>query len=370
VTFNLTMLAPATASSFVNIASGTAAGFDPNPTNNNGSLTRSRVTTMVTPSADVMAAITGPAMATVGSNIVFKVTVTNAGPSTASNVVVSDILSPNLLFVSASGGGTNSNGTNASGTITWPRIAALAAGRSTNYTFTARTFVAGEFTNVVFSTSTTFDPNPTNNTGVLPSAQAQTQVTVPQFIILSGTPVFNPQDGLYEEQVTVTNNGSNTLAGIQLYTGGLPASVALANAVGTNHGVPYVQYGFPLNPSNSVHFVLEFYDPLRVPFNNTLLVVAYTPTNAVVTGITGSVPINVAFLDRRTSPPRFVIEWASTPGKTYLVIYADSINATSWFVATPSVTANANITQWYDDGPPKTSSAPGSGTRFYRVVAY
>jgi len=38
-------------------------------------------------------------------------------------------------------------------------------------------------------------------------------------------------------------------------------------------------------------------------------------------------------------------------------------------VATPSVTANANVTQWYDDGPPKTDSKPTAiNPRFYRVI--
>ena len=41
----------------------------------------------------------------------------------------------------------------------------------------------------------------------------------------------------------------------------------------------------------------------------------------------------------------------------------------TWKVATPSVTANANVTQWYDDGPPKTDSKPLSvNSRFYRVI--
>jgi hypothetical protein len=39
-----------------------------------------------------------------------------------------------------------------------------------------------------------------------------------------------------------------------------------------------------------------------------------------------------------------------------------------WNVATPSITASANVTQWYDDGPPKTDSNPLSqSSRFYRV---
>jgi len=41
----------------------------------------------------------------------------------------------------------------------------------------------------------------------------------------------------------------------------------------------------------------------------------------------------------------------------------------NWKTATPSVTASANRTQWYDDGPPKTDSKPmSSSSRYYRVI--
>ena len=92
-------------------------------------------------------------------------------------------------------------------------------------------------------------------------------------------------------------------------------------------------------------------------------------TNILVSGSTNSVPINKIFTDSRTSPTRFILEWASVPGKTYTVIYSDNVGTPSWFVATPPVTATANVTQWYDDGPPKTMSPPlSASSRFYRVI--
>ena len=53
------------------------------------------------------------------TNYTYTVTVANQGPSTASNVVVSDALPPGVTFLSASAGGT----TNASGAVYWPPIA-------------------------------------------------------------------------------------------------------------------------------------------------------------------------------------------------------------------------------------------------------
>ena len=363
-TFNITLVAPASVSSFVNIAAGTSPTADPNPTNNNGSLASSRVNTKVTPSADLVVLLSGPPAAYVGSNIVYTLIVTNLGPSVASNIVVSDSLATNLVFVSASSGGTSNHLV-----ITWPQILSMPVGGSSNYTFTVRALKAGTFTEIASAIAATFDPNPTNNTGVLPVSQAQTTVTLPQFTWLAGTPVLNAQTGLYEESVTVTNTGVSTVAGIELFVGGLRSGVTLYNASGTSGGVPYVQYGFPLNPSNTVSFVLEFYDPSRLAFTNSLTVVAYIPTNTVTVSGTNSVAIGAEFMDLRSSPPRFVIEWSSVIGRTYTVIYADSVNATNWYVGTPAVTATANITQWYDDGPPETMSQPLSvSARYYRII--
>ena len=362
VTFNLTLLAPASVSSFLNIAAATSPIADPNPTNNNGSLAKSRVSTKVVPSADLLVLLAGPPSAILGSNIVYTLTVTNAGPSVASNIVVSDSFPTNLLFVSASAGGTSNNHA-----ITWPLIASMPVGGWTNFTFTVKSLTVGVFTEIASALAETSDPNPTNNTGVLPASQAQTTVAVPQFGVLIGTPVFNPQTGLYEEQVTVTNASTITIAGIRLHVGGLPSGITLWNASGTSGGVPFVQYNFPLDPGSTVHFALEFYDPLRHPFTHTLTVEAIIPTNNTASG--GS-PVAVKFFtDTRTSPTRYILEWPSIPGKTYTVLYSPTLDATNWFVGTPSVTATANVTQWYDDGPPKTMSPPLSArARFYRVI--
>ena len=122
-----------------------------------------------------------------------------------------------------------------------------------------------------------------------------------------------------------------------------------------------------MNPGNTVTFALEFYDSNRLAFTHTLTAVAILPPNSVVAGTNG-VSIAQGFMDTRLAGNnRFVIEFGTTPGKTYTVIYSDDL--ATWKVATPSVTANASITQWYDDGPPKTDSKPSSvSSRYYRVI--
>jgi uncharacterized repeat protein (TIGR01451 family) len=382
-TFTLTLLAPASASSFLNVALATSPVADPNPTNNNGSYSKSRVTTAVTPVADLVVLLVGPVTATQGSNYVYDLTVTNAGPSTATNVVIYDTLPPGLTFVSASAGGKLTNGVTpllvtphlppaTSNIIVWPLIKSLAFGAKTNYTITVNPQYVGFFTNVGSAISSTYDPNSTNNSGVAPVSRALTQVLISQFGILAGLPVFNPQTGLYEETVSVTNNGNVTILGFRLNVSGLPSGVTLWNANDTNNGVPFINYNFPVDPSNAVSVVLEFYDAKRVAFTNTLSAEVILPSDPSTTRTNNSAAVTSVFTDTRIpGDTRFVIEFASVPGKTYAVIYSSDLTATNWNVATPSLKANANVSQWYDDGPPKTVSKPGSvNARYYRVIQY
>jgi uncharacterized repeat protein (TIGR01451 family) len=369
----LTITAPLTGS-ITNVVSATSGTPDPIPSNNNGSSPNSQVDTIVTAIADVVVGKTGPTSVTTGVNFDYTISVTNLGPLSATNVVVTDLLPTNLVFVSASGGGVL-----ASNVVTWPLIAALANGATTNFIITVRAPGMGNFTNIAVAVSTTPDPNPTNNSSGNPGAQVPTAAAPPQFSWFQAPNVFNPQTGLFEQRVTVTNTGVATVAAFQLLvsningTNGVPrTNVFLYNANGTTNGTPYVQYNSALNPGSNVTLILEFYVPDRKPFTNSLAVIAVLPSG-VGTNAGSGVDIDHAFSDARFSPERFVIEWTSVPGTTYTVIYSDLSPDGPWFVATPSVTANANRVQWYDDGPPKTISVPFPGTnsvtsRFYRVI--
>jgi uncharacterized repeat protein (TIGR01451 family) len=359
--FTVVLIAPASGS-FTNIALSTSATPDLNTNNNNGSATGSKVRTAVTPVADVIVLLLGPTNVSVGDSFSYTITVTNGGPSTAANVVLKDDLPGILAFDSASGGGTFSNHV-----VTWPKIISLAAGGSTNFTLDVTAPVAGLFTNIASAISGTADPNLTNNDGTLPASQVQTTVGAVQFNILSGAPGFNPQTGLYEELVVVTNIGATPVAGVRLYVGGLRSGVTLYNAAGATNGLPYVEYDASVDTNSTVTFALEFYDPSRLLFTNTLEAVAILPPNSGSTGTNG-VAITREFMDTRIAgDTRFVIEFTTIPGKTYTIIYSDDLM--TWKTAVPSITANANITQWYDDGPPKTLSKPESaGIRFYRVL--
>ena len=73
----------------------------------------------------------------------------------------------------------------------------------------------------------------------------------------------------------------------------------------------------------------------------------------------------VAFL----SEGQLTIEFASIPGRTYVVQYSADMNSQAWQSTVPPIVATGTKTQWTDSGPPKTVSPPGTpGQRFYRVV--
>ena len=339
---------------------------------NTNTCTQKVVVYTASPVADVAVFLSGPTNSvTQGNAIVYTNLVINYGPSTATNVVLKNLLLPtNVVFVSASGGGVYSNATH---TVTWPKVTTLANGASTNYTVTVTiTNVITSnliLTNIASATSSTADPNPTNNTGVLPVSQWNVTVVPADLRAIGARPVFNPQTGLFQQYVTVTNSGGTTVAGMRLTVLGLPVNVFLQNATGTNAGRPFVQYNVPLDPGSNVVFFLEFLSVARTNFTDSFLVEAVLPAPAPSTNGT-VITITRIFTETYSGvgQPHTVVEFTSIPGRRYIIIYSDDTMVT-WKVATPTVTANANSYQWIDDGPPKTESAPSSvPSRFYRVI--
>jgi uncharacterized repeat protein (TIGR01451 family) len=92
--------APAHAATLTDVAHLSSALLDPDLSNNTAS-----ATTTVGPAADLSLVKTGPATVQVGGQVVYKLSVANAGPDAASSVQVVDTLPEGVTFVSASGSG-------------------------------------------------------------------------------------------------------------------------------------------------------------------------------------------------------------------------------------------------------------------------
>lgn len=95
-----------------------------------------------------------------GNQLTYSITVNNAGPTAAQNVVVTDTLPAGVTFVSTTGCAEDPTG------VPTCSLGTILAGGFTSYTITVTVNLAtfGTLTNTASVTSDTPDPNPSNNT--------------------------------------------------------------------------------------------------------------------------------------------------------------------------------------------------------------
>ena len=131
--------------------------------------------------AEIATIKTGPQFVKPEGSITYTITTVNRGPAPATNVLIQDEIPFELLRpgglppeLIASNNGTYVNQTKA---VTWPLIPVLNAGETLTYTLTINLppgLTSGSsFANVAFSTSSTFDPDLSNNSGVLAPGQIE-----------------------------------------------------------------------------------------------------------------------------------------------------------------------------------------------------
>ncbi|WP_304941051.1 DUF4347 domain-containing protein, partial [Tychonema sp. LEGE 07203] len=219
VTRTIGFTVPLTATSFSNTARSSSITPDLTPNNNNGTNPNATVSTSVSPRADIITQKTAPATIRAGETLIYTITTSNNGPSTASNVVITDTLIPGLTNVLVSDGGTYNETT---GTIDFPAIATLASG--SNQSRTIRFVPPPTLTsilNVVASRSDTTDPDLTNNNGSIVAEPGQSGGQV----ITAIDPVADlvtVKDGFTSAQagssvtytITTFNNGPSAAANV------------------------------------------------------------------------------------------------------------------------------------------------------------
>jgi uncharacterized repeat protein (TIGR01451 family) len=106
--------------------------------------------------------VVGSGPFTVGNNITYTLTVSNAGPSSATNIVITDTLPAGVTFVSAIGGCTHSAG------VVTCTIPSLFPNSSTDITITVRADTTGTLVNTAVVTAGTSDPTPGGNAATAP----------------------------------------------------------------------------------------------------------------------------------------------------------------------------------------------------------
>ena len=170
--------------------------FDPRTANNTAS-----VTIPVGPAADLALSLAGfPDAVVAGSNVTYLISVTNQGPSTATGVIVNDLLPP-LVTVLATN--TTQGTISISNQTLICALGALTNGASATITIVAATTTNGTLTTTATLTATEPDPNPANNT-----ATATTTVTAPFVSIVPAGAVLayesGPTNGAIDIGETVT----------------------------------------------------------------------------------------------------------------------------------------------------------------------
>jgi uncharacterized repeat protein (TIGR01451 family) len=224
--FTITADAPLTAGTMTGSATvSTTSALDTNSANN-GPVSQS---TTVNAAADlnIVKSVLAPGLIAGGSGT-YQITVTNAGPSAASNVVISDTQTPPLTLQAI----TSTGGTCSTLPCTIPVLAA-GASETISATYGVPSNASGSVTNTATVTTSTPDPNLGNNTATLVSPIIQKSDVVvtktgPSITTVGSSVVF---------AITVTNNGPSDATGVSL-DDPTPARLTFVKATGACTAFP------------------------------------------------------------------------------------------------------------------------------------
>jgi uncharacterized repeat protein (TIGR01451 family) len=231
-TFTLVLAVAAAApngASLANTVTASSTTADPAPGNNSATSTATVVS-----SADVQVSKTGPASVTAGTNIAYNLGVTNAGPSDAQSLSLSDPLPANTTFVSY----TQNTGpafslttpaVGGTGTVT-STIANLPSGASATFTLVLAVAAsapnAASLANTVTASSTTTDPAPGNNSA---TSTATVATSADMQVTKSGPATIDAGSNI-TYTITATNAGTSDAQAVSL-SDTLPANTTFVSLV-------------------------------------------------------------------------------------------------------------------------------------------
>jgi uncharacterized repeat protein (TIGR01451 family) len=323
-----------------------------------------QVTNVVPTQADLGVTLAGPLQAIiVNDSMTYNITATNLGPGTAPAVLLTNTLPPGVIFKSVS----PNVAFNVIGSNRVFNLGTLASGGGTNLFFTVQPTNAGVlnfFTSI--GAASIVDPNLTNNF-------TSTNLTIfnyfsgPLFVVTNSAQLPNPQNGLTEQSIFLSNNVGTNVFAVRVVVTNLTKQ--LFNAVGTNNGNPFVVLNTSLNAGDSVNLLLQFAPRGSFPLaSSQLQAFAVPPLNLTPPAISSSSKLlNISRIVPLTNGT-MLIEFPSVLGRRYTVVYSDNISFSNAMIAPPSIVAPANRVQWIDYGPPATTNSPAHSTnRFYRV---
>lgn len=359
-TLTLEVLPQATSGDFTDVISIQASGFT-------GTNVSAKVT--IQPAfADLGVQVSQtPNAILIGDQFTYRVTLTNAGPSDATpNVVLQTTLSPEIPRAAISVDPEPSGGISYVGGVLTMNVGTITNKGSKAFSITlapATTNTLKIITAVTPPVGQNSDTNSVNDS--VTNLLTIQDIVLDTLKILSVTPLaFNPQTGLMDQYVTVQNISAGSIPSVRLVATNLLAPNRLYNATGTNRGLPYVATVSPLASGDSVTLHLELYFADRSSANVVSLVPVQAPAPNMI------LPAGTAVQKKLViTGPTVLIEFPSTVGKSYAVLYGPDATFTNFLAARPFITAVNSRTQFIDDGPPKTTAAPTNATsRIYQVI--
>ena len=358
-------LRPAARGTFANSVAAQAAA--------SGIVTTNVTASVGLPQVDLAVGVEGfPTNLVIGDAFDYTITVTNFGPGIASGISVQSVLPPSVNFLSVTPNFTSTFNPNT-------RILTLNLGTLTN-NFAQDMIVqlqanAASQTNIVTSVVTSDNTDTSSGNDAVTNRLSVTQFATDRVAVLSmSEQILNFQNGFMEQLVTITNVTADTIPSVRLVVTNLESPNSIHNPAGTNNGHAYVMLVGPLGPTSALNVLVQLIVPSREPIpvsyfagEGPQLSFLPLPTGTVVP-ISKFAHIRTAY-DPAKPLARYssvYIEFPTTAGKTYSLIFIPTVDSTNWVAAQPPIVANSKFGQFVDAGPQVT----GEGDRFYRVIEH
>lgn len=333
------------------------------PLTNAAIVTTNVIVRVVSGIGDLAAGISGPSPGVLVNDwITYRVAATNFGPDSVPGVVLTNHLPTDFKLLSVNPSNSAVSFTN--GALRFS-LGTLAAGAFASFQVRVQPTNAGPASlRAQVAAAGAFDTNAANNL-VTNTFDVGSFLTGQLSATLTSTQQYNPQTGLMEQLLSLSNTGETAVASARVIVQGL--TNRLFNAVGTNNGLPFVVYATNLAGGASVEMLLEYFVTNRMAVSNPTLLALETP--AFAPDIPTGTPVHISRLVMLPSG-RVLIEFPSETNRYYSVLYCgDATFSNKTLVALPPVVAPANRVQWIDYGPPKTVSHPAvTPSRFYKVI--
>jgi uncharacterized repeat protein (TIGR01451 family) len=278
-------------------------------------------------SADLAASQTAsPDPAFLGRDTTYTIGVTNLGPEPAYNVVLTDLLSTNVAFTSASPGCVYTNGsvTCALGTIP--------INGGTNLQITVNPSSVGSISNFISIASVTPDPNSTNNSAAILTSVSGNS---PPVVTLQPVDVHVTAGGTAQFQSAA--QGAPTLS-YQWFFNGTNIIGATSNSLNLTNVQPQHAGGYSVVITNS-----------------------FGSVTSVVAQLTVVLPPAIALIPANVSATNVAVTLNSVVGLTYTLEYKNSLSDGTWTAILPSLPGTGGVISLQDTN---GSLLP---SRFYRV---